>query len=302
MSRSLRCEFIDAEKTTYGVRRLCRVLAVSKTAYYDWVARAGGPTSHEVDEAYAIHELRQAWAERRGVYGARRLTAEATDRGHQWARKRVARLMRVGGFEGVHRRRKGKKGKRGTGPAPAPDRVKRQFTVAGPNRLWVADITYLRTWEGFLYLAVVVDACSRKVVGWAMADHLGRELVLDAVGMAIFRRKPERDQLVHHSDRGSQYTSYDFGKALRASGVLASMGAVGTAHDNAMRESFFATLKEELIYRRSWQTRHELEMEVFSYIEGIYNPVRRHSRLDNLSPIAYEENLTTRTTQIEASA
>ena len=301
MSRSLRCEFIDAEKTTYGVRRLCRVLQVSKTTYYDWVARAGGPTSHEVDEAYAIQELRLAWAEHRGVYGARRLTAEATDRGHGWARKRVARLMKAGGFEGVHRRRKGRKGKRGTGPAPAPDRVQRRFAVSEPNRLWVADITYLRTWEGFLYLAVVVDACSRRVVGWAMADHLRRELVLDAVGMAIFRRKPDPG-LVHHSDRGTQYTSYDFGKALRASGVLASMGAVGTAYDNAMCESFFATLKEEMVYRRAWPTRHELEMEVFSYIEGFYNPVRRHSRLDNLSPMAYEEHLKTRTTQIEASA
>lgn len=302
MSRSLRCEFIDAEKTTYTVRRLCRVLGIAKTTYYDWVARGGGPTSHELDEAYAVQELRQAWAEHRGVYGARRLTAEAVDRGHRWARKRVARLMSVGGFEGVHRRRKHRKGKPSSGPAPAPDRVGRQFTVTEPNRLWVADITYLRTWEGFLYLAVVVDACSRRVVGWAMADHLRRELVLDAVGMAIFSRKPEPDRLIHHSDRGSQYTSYDFGKALRASGVLASMGAVGSAYDNAMCESFFATLKEEMVYRRSWPTRHELEMEVFSYIEGFYNPVRRHSRLDNLSPIAYEQHLTTRTTQIEASA
>ena len=158
--------------------------------------------------------------------------------------------------------------------------------------------TYLRTWEGFLYLAVVVDACTRRVVGWAMADHLRTELVLDAVGMALFARKPAPG-LVHHSDRGCQYTSYEFGKTLRTSGLLASMGRVGSAFDNAMAESFFATLKAELVYRRAWPTRHALEMEVFSYIEGFYNPRRRHSRLDNLSPADFEKTLTTRN---EASA
>ncbi|WP_091215457.1 IS3 family transposase [Geodermatophilus siccatus] len=145
----------------------------------------------------------------------------------------------------------------------------------------------MRTWEGFVYLAVVVDAFSRKVVGWAMADHLRTELVLDAVGMAITTRKPLAGT-VHHTDRGSQYTSYEFGKALRSSGLLASMGRVGSAFDNAMAESVFATLKTELIYRRSWPTRHELEMEVFSYLEGFYNTRRRHSRLGNLSPTDYE--------------
>jgi putative transposase len=263
---------------------------VSKTAFYDWAARDGGPTTHELAEAHAAHELHAAWAEHRRVYGARRLTAEIRDRGHDWARKRVARLMSVAGIEGAHRRRRGKRARASDCPAPAPDRVGRQFTVAEPDRLWVADITYLRSWEGFLYLAVVMDACSRRVVGWAMATHLRRELVLDAVGMAIFTRKPAPG-LVHHSDRGSQYTSYEFGKTLRTSGVLASMGAVGSAYDNAMVESFFASLKEELIYQRSWPTRHELEMEVFSYIEGFYNPKRRHSRLDNLSPAAYEQLL-----------
>jgi putative transposase len=285
VSRGEILAFIASEKTTYGVRRLCRVLGVSKTAFYDWAARDGGPTTHELAEAHAAHELHAAWAEHRRVYGARRLTAEIRDRGHDWARKRVARLMSVAGIEGAHRRRRGKRARAGGCPAPAPDRVGRQFTVAEPDRLWVGDITYLRSWEGFLYLAVVMDACSRRVVGWAMATHLRRELVLDAVGMAIFTRKPAPG-LVHHSDRGSQYTSYEFGKTLRTSGVLPSMGAVGSAHDNAMVESFFASLKEELIYQRSWPTRHELEMEVFSYIEGFYNPKRRHSRLDNLSPAA----------------
>jgi putative transposase len=301
VSRGELFALIASEKTKYGVRRLCRVLGVSKTAFYDWAARDGGPTTQEVAEAHAAHELHAAWAEHRRVYGARRLTAEIRDRGHDWARKRVARLMSVAGIEGAHRRRRGKRARASDCPAPAPDRVGRQFTVAEPDRLWVGDITYLRSWEGFLYLAVVMDACSRRVVGWAMATHLRRELVLDAVGMAIFTRKPAPG-LVHHSDRGSQYTSYEFGKTLRTSGVLPSMGAVGSAHDNAMVESFFASLKEELIYQRAWPTRHELEMEVFSYIEGFYNPKRRHSRLDNLSPAAYEQLLKEQMTDNEVSA
>ncbi len=298
MSRGAVFGFIAAEKTTYGVRRLCRVLQVSKTAFYDWAARGGGPTAAELAEAYAIDAARKAWCEHRRVYGARRLTAEIRDRGQRWNRKRVARLMRIGGIEGIHRRRRGKYGRRTASTATAADLVERNFTAPAPDQLWVADITYLRTWEGFLYLAVVIDACTRKVVGWAMADHLRTELVLDAVGMALFGRKPAPG-LVHHSDRGSQYTSYEFGKTLRSSGLLASMGRVGSAFDNAMAESFFATLKAELVYRRAWPTRHELEMEVFSYIEGFYNPRRRHSRLDNLSPADFEKMLTT---QNEASA
>jgi transposase InsO family protein len=286
------CEFIAAEKTAYGVSRLCRVFGISRTSFYAWAARAGGPTAAELEDAYAIQAARQAWTEHRRTYGARRLTAEVRDRGHAWNRKRVARLMRLGAIEGVHRRRRGKYGRRSLSTATAPDRVERNFTAADPNQLWVADITYLRSWEGFVYLAVVVDAYSRKVVGWAMADHLRTELVLDAVGMAITSRKPAAGT-VHHTDRGSQYTSYEFGKALRSSGLLASMGRVGSAFDNAMAESVFATLKTELIYQRSWPTRHELEMEVFSYLEGFYNIRRRHSRLNNLSPTDYENiNLT----------
>jgi len=294
-------EFIAAEKTTYGVRRLCRALAVSKTAFYDWAARGGRPTAAELAEAYAIHAAHQAWTEHRRVYGARRLTAEIRDRGHAWNRKRVARLMRIGGKEGIHRRRRGKYGRRTVSTATAADLVERRFTAPVPDQLWVADITYLRSWEGFLYLAVLVDACSRRVVGWAMADHLRTELVLDAVGMALFTRRPAPG-LVHHSDRGSQYTSYEFGKTLRTSGLLASMGRVGSAYDNAMAESFFATLKAELVYRRAWPTRHELEMEVFSYIEGFYNTRRRHSRLDNLSPADFENKIRQQTTRNEASA
>ncbi|GAA0910709.1 hypothetical protein GCM10009559_81510 [Pseudonocardia zijingensis] len=202
--------------------------------------------------------------------------------------------MTVAGIEGIHRRRHGKKRSRVGAGSVAPDLVGRQFLTERPDQLWVADISYLRTWEGFLYLAVIVDACTRRVVGWAMADHLRRELVLDALGMALHQRKPSAG-LIHHSDHGVQYTSIDFGRTLRTSGLVASMGSIGDAFDNAMAESFFATLKEEMIYRRAWPTRHELEMEVFSFIEGFYNPLRRHSRLGNLSPATYEQQLMTQT-------
>jgi putative transposase len=287
--------FIAAEKTIYPVRLLCRVLRVGKSAFYDWLDR-GRPVVSEDDfaDAYAANQLWDAWAEHRRVYGARRLTAEIRDRGQDWNRKRVARLMRVAGIEGVHRRRQGKKRTRLRTGTIAPDLVGRQFVAEAPDRLWVADISYLRTWEGFLYLAVLIDACTRRIAGWAMADHQCRELVLDAVGMALHQRKPAAG-LIHHSDHGTQYTSIDFGRTLRTSGVLASMGSVGDCFDNAMAESFFATLKEELVYRRAWPTRHELEMEVFSFIEGFYNPRRRHSRLGNLSPAAYEHQITTQT-------
>jgi putative transposase len=190
VSRGVLCEFIAAEKTSYGVRRLCRVFGISPTTFYSWATRSGGPTAAELDDAYAVQATREAWLEHRGGYGARRLAAEVRDRGHAWNRKRVARLMRLGTIEGMHRRRRGKYGRRAISTATAPDRVERNFTAAAPNQLWVADITYLRSWEGFVYLAVVVDAFSRKVVGWAMADHLRTELVLDAVGMAITARRP----------------------------------------------------------------------------------------------------------------
>ncbi|MHA6781751.1 IS3 family transposase [Pseudonocardia saturnea] len=298
MTREAIYGFIAAEKTTYPVRLLCRVLQVSTSAFYDWIHR-GSPTvsDADLDDAHAANQLHDAWAEHRRTYGARRLTAEIRDRdqqGQAWNHKRVARLMTVAGIEGIHRRRHGKKRSRIGAGSVAPDLVKRQFVAEAPGQLWVADISYLRTWEGFLYLAVVIDACTRRVVGWAMADHLRRELVLDALGMALHQRKPAVG-LIHHSDHGVQYTSIDFGRTLRTSGVVASMGSIGDAFDNAMAESFFATLKEEMIYRRAWPTRHELEMEVFSFIEGFYNPLRRHSRLGNLSPAAYEQQITTQT-------
>jgi putative transposase len=171
---------------------------------------------------------------------------------------------------------------------PAPDLVKRNFTPEAPNRLWVADITYVRSWEGRLYLSFVLDTYSRRVVGWYMANHLKTDLVLDALNMAIYNRRPARG-LIHHSDRGSQYTSVEFGSRLKEAGLLHSMGSVADAYDNSMAESFVSTLKRELIHRRSWPSRQMARTAIFEYIETFYNPRRRHSALGNLSPLEYEE-------------
>jgi putative transposase len=225
-------------------------------------------------------------AESRGTYGAPRVQAELRAKGVSVSRKRVARLMHHAGVRGVSRRRFVVTTVRDDASVPAPDLVQRDFEAAGPNQLWVADITYVPTWAGFLYLAVVLDAWSRRVVGWAMATHLRTELVLDALEMAVRQRQPRG--VIHHSDHGCQYTSIAFGKRCREAGVRPSMGSVGDAYDNALCESFFATLECELLDRRRFATQAEARMAVFDFIEGFYNPRRRHSALGYLSPLDYE--------------
>ena len=215
-----------------------------------------------------------------------RIHAELSEEGAQVGHKRIARLMKLASLQGVSRR----KGVRTTRPnpsaRPAADLVERDFTAAGPNRLWVADITYVPTWAGFLYLAVVLDVWSRRVVGWAMATHLRTELVLDALNMAIRQRRPA--DVIHHSDKGSQYTSIVFGKRCKEMGVRPSMGSVGDCYDNALCESFFASLECELIDRRTLHTHAEARMAIFKYIEGWYNPHRRHSAVGQISPVNFE--------------
>jgi putative transposase len=228
----------------------------------------------------AIHE------HSRSTYGAPRIHAELEAEGIQVGRKRVARLMRAAGLVGVSRRKWMTTTVRDRDARPAPDLVERNFAAAGPNRLWVADITYIPTWAGFLYLAVVLDAFSRRIVGWAMATHLRTELVLEALNMALGQRRPAG--VIHHSDQGTQYTSIAFGMRCREAGVRPSMGSVGDCFDNAMCESFFATLECELLDRRRFKTQVDARMAVFEFIEGWYNPQRRHSALDYLSPINYE--------------
>ena len=276
---------MSANQAVFPVSVMARVLGVSKAGYYAWLHRP--PSAHAVADAALLKRVRTVHATSRQTYGAPRVHAELRAQGEQHGRKRIARLMREGGLVGASHRRGGPvTTQRDKEARPAPDLVDRDFTAMGPNQLWVADITYVPTMAGFLYLAVVLDAWSRRIVGWAMANHLRAELVLDAMEMAVGQRRP--GNVVHHSDQGSQYTSLAFGKRCTETGVRPSMGSVGGAYDNAMAESFFSTLEAELLSRRRFASQAEARMACFSYIEGWYNPVRLHSGLGYRSPMAYE--------------
>jgi len=275
---------VKANQANYPVATMCRVLGVSTSGYYAWLKRQSSQRSRE--DAILTDRIRWIHLRSRGTYGSPRIHAELRDEGVHVSRKRVARLMRAAGLQGVSRRKSTRTTIRQPGAQRAPDLVKRDFTVDGPNKLWVADITYIRTWAGFLYLAVVVDAWSRRVVGWAMANHLRTELVNDALEMAVRQRRPKG--VIHHSDQGSQYTSLAFGKRCREANVRPSMGSVGDCYDNALCESFFATLECELLDRRSFRSREEAGRVVFEFIEGWYNPHRRHSSIGYASPVRYE--------------
>jgi len=278
--------FISAEKARTPVSMCCRLLEVSRSGYYDWARRA--PSDRALTDAWLIDKIKRIHADNRRVYGARRIHAELRiAQGVRVGRKRVERLMRQAEISGLVAKKRGKTTIRVPGVRVADDLVERQFRPAAPNVLWVADITYLRAWEGWVYLAAIQDAYSRRIVGWAMADHMRAELVVDALGMALARRRPQPG-LIHHSDQGSQFVSLGFGQAARDAGIAVSMGSRGDCFDNAVAESFFATLKKELVHRRSWPTRRELIGEVFDYIETFYNPTRRHSTLGYLSPAQFE--------------
>jgi putative transposase len=277
---------ISAEEASTPVSVCCRLLGVSRSGYYDWERRA--PSDRALTDAWLIERIREIWAENRKVYGSPRIHADLRIKyGIRVARKRVERLMREAGISGLQRRKRGRTTISVPGVRVADDLVERQFGPRAPDLLWIADVTYLRTWEGWLYLAAVQDAYSRRIVGWSMADHMRSELVVDALEMAVARRRPAPG-LIHHSDQGSQYVSLAFGQAARDAGIARSMGSKGDCYDNAVAESFFATLKKELVHRRSWPTRRELTSEVFEYIEAFYNRTRRHSTLDYLSPTDYE--------------
>jgi putative transposase len=274
---------VSQNRARYPIAVMCRVLGVSPSGYYAWATR---PTSARTAmDAALIAEIRKAHTASKGTYGAPRLQIDLAETGIHVSRKRVARLMRNIGLAGVSRRKHIVTTVR-DGVRQAPDLVDRNFTADRPNVLWVADITYIPTWAGFLYLAVVLDAFSRRIVGWSMATTLHTQLVLDALDMALWQRRP--NGVIHHSDQGSQYTSIEFGKRCRAAGVRPSMGSVGDAYDNAMAESFFATLECELLDRRRFKTQAEARMAVFAFIEGFYNPRRRHSSLGYLSPTTFE--------------
>jgi putative transposase len=275
---------VKVNRADYPVATMCRLLGVSTSGFYAWLKRPASARARRdaelADKVEAIH------SRSRGTYGAPRIHAELRAEGERVGRKRVARLMKARGLEGASRRKGCRTTSRDESARPAPDLVERAFTAEAPDRLWVADITYVPTWEGFLYLAVVLDVFSRRVVGWAMAAHLRTELVLQALNMALWQRQPK--EVVHHSDQGCQYTSLAFSRRCEEAGVRPSMGSVGDCFDNAMAESFFATLECELLDRSIFRTRAEAERAIFEFIEGWYNPHRRHSALGYLSPINFE--------------
>jgi len=267
---------------------MCRTLKVSKSGLYGWRDRA--PSARDQADALLSEKIARIHRDSTETYGAPRIHFELRMLGVRCARKRVARLMREARLFGCGgRRRKARTTLRSQTEhiPPAPDLVKRNFAPEAPDRLWVADITYVRTWEGWLYLSFVLDTYSRRVVGWSMANQLKTDLVLDALNMAIYTRRPSPG-LIHHSDRGSQYTSVEFGSRLKEAGLLPSMGSVADAYDNSMAESFVSTLKRELVHRHSWPNRQRARTAIFEYIEGFYNTRRRHSALGQLSPSDYE--------------
>jgi len=281
--------FVAAEKANYPVALMCRALEVNRTSFHDWERRP--PSDRALQDAWLLEQIKGIHETKRRVYGAPRIHAELRlGHGIRVGRKRVERLMKQAGISGLVPRKRGRTTIHVPGVRVADDLVERQFRPAAPNVLWLADITYLRSWEGWLYLAAVQDAYSRAIVGWSMADHMRTELVVDALNMALHRRRPDPG-LVHHSDQGSQSVSLGFGQAARDAGIAISMGSRGDAYDNAVAESFFATLKKELIHRQSWPTKRQLGSAVFEYIEAFYNRERRHSTLGMLSPHEYEELL-----------
>jgi putative transposase len=276
---------VKANQAELPVRTMCRVLRVSASGYYDWLGRL--PSARAQANARLMQRIGEIHLASDATYGAPRIHAELREDGVVAGHNRVARLMRLRGLRGVSRRR----GwcvttRREKGRQPAPDLVERRFQASGINQLWVADMTYIPTWAGFGYLAVVLDVFSRKVVGWAFGQRQTADLVLAALNMALITRKPQN--VIHHSDQGSQYTSVEFGRRCQAMGVRPSMGSVGDAYDNAMAESFFASLECELIDRRVWESFAQARMEIFTWIEGWYNPRRRHSALGQTSPVNFE--------------
>jgi len=268
----------------HDIRPMCRALGVSSSGYYAWLDRE--PSERSKADAELLKTIERIHHEARGTYGVPRVHATLAAEDIHVGRKRVARLMKSVCLEGVSRRRKHRTTVRDKRARPAPDLVERNFTASQANQLWVADITYVPTWSGFLYLAVVLDVWSRRVVGWAMDTGLHTQVVLDAMNMAIEQRQPTN--VIHHSDQGCQYTSIAFGLRCREVGIKPSMGSVGDAYDNALCESFFATLECELLDRRRFRTQVEARMAIFDFIEGFYNPRRRHSALDYRSPVEYE--------------
>ena len=285
-----RFAFVDREKAVYGVAVLCELLRVSRSGFYAWASRP--KSAHAVADEVLTEQIREVFDANRRVYGSPRIHTELADEGIHVGRKRVARLMKTAGIVGCHRRKRSFSITRQDPAAQAaPDLVDRKFTATRPNQLWVADVTYVPTVQGWLYLACVTDVFSRMVLGWSMASHRKTDLVVDAVSMAVARRGGHVPGVIHHSDRGGEYTSHALERELRRHGALASMGSVADCYDNAMAESLFATLECELFDQQPggrFETRHEAKLAGFDYLEAFYNPRRRHSALGQISPAQFE--------------
>jgi putative transposase len=277
--------FIHTEKAKLPATRLCRALGVSRSGYYAWSQRP--PSAQAVADSKLVPIIRACYARSRATYGSPRVHRDLVELSHRVSRKRVARLMRKEGLSARPARRWRATTDSRHGFTAAPNVVARKFNAEGPNKVWVTDMTYVWTWEGWLFLSAIIDVFSRRVVGWAIADHLRTELPLEALGMALGIRHPERG-LVHHSDRGCQYASDTYRSELAARGIVCSMSRVGDCWDNAVAESFFATLKVELVHRRPWVSKLEARGAIHEYIASFYNPYRRHSALGYVSPMAYE--------------
>jgi putative transposase len=279
--------FIASRCSDFPVVACCRVMKVSSSGFYEWRNRPA--SARAIADAELTAKIIEIHTMSRRSYGSPRVWDELRlGEGFRCSRKRIERLMRVAGIVGIHKRRYRGCTRRDPDAQPSDDLVNRHFAVEGPDRLWVSDVTEHLTGEGKVYVAVVLDAWSRRVVGWSIADHIRAELVVDALQMATWRRRPAQDQTICHSDHGSQYTSWAFGRRLRAAGVLGSMGSIGDAYDNAMAESFFSTLQRELLDEHRWATRCQLALAVFEWIEAWYNPRRRHSSIGRVSPVDYE--------------
>lgn len=281
----MRYRFIQAEKAQYPVKMLCRVMAVARSGFYAWCRHPA--RARERENHWLAAHVRACYQEFRGRYGSPRLHRELQARGIRVGRHRVARLMRLHGLRSICRRRY-RRPRPGHPEMVGANDLQRNFTATGPNQKWAGDITYIATGEGWLYLAVLMDLYSRRIVGWAMGMQMTTALTLQALEMALHQRSIVRG-LLHHSDRGCQYAAVIYQQRLTALGIHCSMSRPGNCWDNAVLESFFATLKTELIHHQRFQTRQAAKTEIFEYLEGFYNRQRRHSTLDYLSPVEFEE-------------
>ena len=276
---------MSEHRAEYKITTMCRLLGVSASGYYAWEQRE--PSVRELANERLLARIRTIHVKSRETYGAPRMIRELRDDGSMVGHNRVSRLMRHAGIVGASRRKGCWTTRRNKDARPAPDLVERRFVADAPDKLWVADITYVPTWAGFLFLSVVMDVFSRRIVGWAMANHLRTELIVEALDMALYRRRPQ--DVIHHSDQGCQYTSIAFGSRCREAGVRPSMGSVGDCFDSAMCESFFATLECELLARHRFQSQAQAVRIVFEFIDGGYNTQRRLSSIGYLSPVQFEK-------------